>query len=379
MIQFKEPDFAQLIQAIQTAVLGFTELQKFSTAKLEAALSATVSKIHGTSSDSRENAHFSFKTKILFHETQTQRPPIGTSLIFGAQSSPLLRLIPVLHALKNRCSLVFLCSPHQHLKYEQLLSVLIQNGIPEKSVVLISTQDPESLETLIAHPSLKAIHFEGYHYEGAFLKTLNLPVFKKRIRIHLGGRNPVIFTHDAPYEVLPEFLAVALDNSYLAEHSFNRWFVQDKNYSDFVKQIEILLPKVPTLSLEKNAAYDRVVQAQNAALLKENNWKLGTVNLNTDFNNCSPWQQQEVLGPILTITRFKNTAEAIKFANTTNYASGAAVFTGSIEKSMDLAQQLSMPHRFSQIVPDMGAVPLVTGLSDTGFGQNMADKDFFVF
>ena len=107
--------------------------------------------------------------------------------------------------------------------------------------------------------------------------------------------------------------------------------------------------------------------------------KLGTVNLNTDFNNCSPWQQQEILGPILTITRFKNTAEAIKFANTTNYASGAAVFTGSIEKSMDLAQQLSMPHRFSQKVPDMGAVPLVTGLSDTGFGQNMADKDFFVF
>ena len=379
MIQFKSPDFSQLIQAIQTAVLGFSELQKFSTAKLEMALSTTVSKIQGTSTDPRENAHFAFKTKALFQEAQSQRPPIGASLIFGTHSSLLLRLVPVLHALKNRCSLVFLCSPEQHVNYEKLLTQLIQNGIPEKSVVLVSTQDPEALETLIAHPSLKAIHFESHHYEGAFLKTLNLPVFKKRIRIHLGGRNPVIFTHDAPYEVLPEFLAVALDNSYLAEHSFNRWFVQDKNYSDFVKQIEILLPKVPTLSLEKNAAYDRVVQTQNAALLKENNWKLGTVNLNTDFNNCSPWQQQEILGPILTITRFKNTAEAIKFANTTNYASGAAVFTGSIEKSMDLAQQLSMPHRFSQKVPDMGAVPLVTGLSDTGFGQNMADKDFFVF
>jgi acyl-CoA reductase-like NAD-dependent aldehyde dehydrogenase len=208
---------------------------------------------------------------------------------------------------------------------------------------------------------------------------LNLPIFQKRIRIHLGGRNPMIFTHDAPLESLPELLAMALDSSYLAEHSFNRWFVQDKNFADFVKQIEITFPKIPVPKQEDNTFYEGVIQNQNASLFKEKNWQLGPINVNTDFNNCSPWQQQEVLGPILTITRFKNTAEAIKFANTTNYASGAAVFTGSVEKSMDIAQQLSMPHRFSQIAPDMGAIPLIAGLSNTGFGQTIANKDFFVF
>lgn len=379
MIHFKNPDFSQLIQAIQTTVLGFTELQKFSTSKLETALASSVNEVQGTSKDPRENTHFAFKTKALLQDTRLQRPPLGTSLIFGSSSSYLLRLIPALHALINRCSLVFLCNPDQHDNYEKILSRLVQNGIPEKSIVLVSTQDPELLETLIAHPSLKAIHFEGRHYEGAFLKNLTLPVFQKRIRIQLGGRNPVIFTHDAPLELLPELLSVALDNSYLAEHSFNRWFVQDKNYAAFISQLELALPNMTVPSLQTTSTYEHALQAQNSSLFKEKNWQLGSVNINTDFNNCSPWQQQEVLGPTLTVTRFKNTAEAIKFANTTNYASGAAVFTGSLEKSMDLAQQLTMTHRFSQMVPDMGALPVVEGLSGSGFGQSYAAKDFFVF
>ncbi len=379
MIQFKTPDFSQLIQAIQTAVQGFTDLQKFSSVKLRTALTDFATDIQSTSSDSRETAHFAFKTKALFQDTLPQRPPLGASLIYGSSSSPLLRLIPLLHALKNRCSVVFLSNPDQHEIYEQLISRLIQKGIPEKSVALISTQDVESLETLVMHPSLKAIRFEGRHYEGAFLKVLNLPIFKKRIRVHLGGRNPVIFTHDAPLDSLKELLALALDNSYLAEHSFNRWFVHEKNFSEFVKQLELQIAKFPAPKIESDAVYNQVVQTQNFSLLKEKNWQQGSIHFNSDFNNCSPWHQQEVLGPVLTITRFKTTAEAIKFANTTNYASAAAVFTGSLDKSMEIAQQLTMPHRFSQIVPDMGALPIISGLSETGFGQTLADKDFFVF
>jgi acyl-CoA reductase-like NAD-dependent aldehyde dehydrogenase len=379
MIHFKEPDFVQLIQAIQSAVLGYTDLQKFSTTKLETAVAGAMSELRDSSADSRENTHFAFKSKTLIEAPLSQRPSVGASLIYGTQSSPLLRLIPVFHALKNRCSVVFLCSPDQHEKYEKLLSCLILKGVPEKSIILLSTQAPESLETLVTHPSLKAIYFEGRHYEGAFLKNLSLPVFQKRIRVHLGGRNPVIFTHDAPLEIIPDLFDLALNSSYLAEHSFNRWFVQDKNYSEFVKQLEPLVQKISQKPNQHSATFERVLQTQNSSLFKEKNWQLGAVNINADFNNCSPWQQQEVLGEVLTITRFKNTAEAVKFANTTSYASGAAVFTGSIEKSMEISQQLTMPHRFSQVVPDMGGLPLTLGLSETGFGQNIADKDFFVF
>ena len=379
MISLQNPDFSQLISAIQSVAQGYSDLQKFSSNKLQTALADSVAAIQGTSGDSRENAHFSFRMKTLFEQNQLSRPALGASLIYGSRSSPLLRLIPVLHALNNRCSVIFLCSSSMHATYEKLFSQMIEKGVPEKSLALISTQDSELLETLITHPSLKAIHFNSHFYEGAFLKTLPLPLFKKRIRIHLGGRNPVIFTHDAPREAIEELLVRALDTTYLAEHSFNRWFVQDKNYSEFVKHVEDLLPSILSKKAETDSQYDRAVQRQNESLFKEKNWKSGGVNLNPDFNNCSPWQQQEVLGSLLTITRFKNTGEAVKFANTTNYASGAAVFSASIDKSMEIAKQLIMPHHFSQIVPDMGALPLISGLSETGFGQNIADKDFFVF
>jgi hypothetical protein len=380
MISFKNPDFSQLVSAIQSVVQGFTELQKVSSSKLETGLSGTINQLQGASGDGRENTHFASKTKPLLQDSPSPRPPLGASLIYGTRSSHLLRLIPVLYAIKNRCAVVFLCSTSQHELYEKLLDNFLQNGIPEKSFALISTHDPEILETLIAHPSLKTIHFNGHFYEGAFLKTIPLPIFKKRIRIQLGGRNPVIFTHDAPFDSLKDILEVALNTTYLAEHTFNRWFVQDKIYPDFIKAVEgHLTNRVLHKEHGNDMQYMHAVELQNQSLLREKNWIREPILFNPDFNNCSPWQQQEVLDSLLTITRYKTTSEAIKFANTTNYASGAAVFSGHLEKSMEIANQLNMPHRFPQIVPDMGVLATISGLTETGVGQQFSDHDFFVF
>lgn len=146
-----------------------------------------------------------------------------------------------------------------------------------------------------------------------------------------------------------------------------------------MKHVEELLPQIHLKKSSTNLTFQTALQKQNQGLLKEKNWKSGNIFYNLDFNNCSPWQQQEVLGNTLTITRFKNTAEAIKFANTTNYASAAGIFSGNLEKSMEISQQLIMPHHFSQTIPDMGALSEVRGLSETGFGQSICDKVFFVY
>lgn len=379
MLSNKNADFSQIISSVQNLVQGFGEIQKMSQTKLLSALSETASKLTGSSRENRENTHFQLKVQQLLQDMSAQRPALGTTLIYGSRSSHLLRLIPVFHALKSRCAVLFFCDIHEFEVYEKLLSLFIAQGLPEQSLILVATEDPEALETLVLHPSLKSLHFNGHFYEGAFLKSLALPLFKKRIRIHLGGRNPVIFTHDAPLDLIPELLNVALDSDYLAEHSFNRWFVQEKNYADFVKHVEELLPQVLLKKSPTNLSFQSALQKQNQGLLKEKNWKSGNIFYNLDFNNCSPWQQQEVLGNILTITRFKNTAEAIKFSNTTHYASAAGVFSGSLEKSMEISQQLIMPHHFSQTIPDMGALSEVRGLSETGFGQNVSDKDFFIY
>jgi acyl-CoA reductase-like NAD-dependent aldehyde dehydrogenase len=348
MTQLKNPEFSDLILAIQSTVQGFSEIQKISKSQLDSALIKFVDDVQANSlPQSPEVAHFLKKSASLLAEPIT-RPSMGPCLIYGSRSSPLLRVLTALYALKSRCSVVFLCNVSLYETYLQLFEKLIHHGLPEKAISLVCTSDQECLETLISHPSLKAIHFNGHQYEGAFLKNLTLPVFKKRIRVHLGGRNPVIFMHDAPLENLQELISTALNTTYLAEHQFNRWFVQEKNFTAFTKAI--------------------------ADLLSVQNQK---VEFHPDFNNCSPLHQQEMLGPALTVTRFKNSSEAIKFANTTNYASAGAVFSGNFEKSQEIANQLTMPHRFAQQTPDMGAVDVIRGLSETGFGQDKSDPHFF--
>ncbi len=378
MISLRNSDFSKVIQAIQTVVQGSSDIQKIATAQLNAALADFVHSAQSHNSNVREQKHFLTQSNLMLNEPLA-RPGIGPTLIYGSRSSPLLRLLPVLYALKNRCPVVFLCNPSLHDAYQGFFELLVQKGIPDKALSLVSTVDKEALETLIAHPSLKAIYFNGHLYEGEFLKSMPLPVFQKRIRIHLGGRNPIIFTHDAELEKLRDLLTIALDTTYLAEHSFNRWFVQEKNFAAFVKVTEDLLPQIPVLSLAPDLQYEQALNVQNQTLLKEKNWKISGRPFNPDFNNCSSWQQTEVLGSLLTITRFKNVAEAVKFANTTQYASAGVVFSSTAEKAKEIASQLIMPHRFSQEIPDMGLLARTSGLSESGFGLEQSNKDFFVF
>lgn len=379
-------DFLQTIQAIQSVSQGFQDYKKTPAAKIHAAIERYLTWIQEQQDSSlftaREKAVFASKTqKILTSNRFTL--PVGPSLIYGSRSSPLLRMISVLHALSQQCTVFFLCNSFLADTYLLLFEKLAECGFPSSALCLLTTKDPESLETLVSHPSLKAIHFMGHAYEGEFLKKNPLPLFQKRIKIHFGSKNPVIFTHDADLSRLQTMLHESLQTHFYSEHQFNRWFVQEKNYSTFVESIEKLLPLAAeslTNTFSADVDYLENLQRQNTSLMKEKNWKTSAVTnflFNPDFNNCSPWHQQETLGSLLTITRYKNSSEAIKFANTTQYACASAVFASTAEKAKDISSQLIMPHHYMNVIPDLENSDALLGLPGCGFGNEVSDEQFF--
>lgn len=378
-------DFSIVIEAIQTVARAELDLKKLSSTKLDNAFISFFEKIKNSRNlfSEKEWSHFLRKFESLTTTPSGSRPPLGPGLVYGSRSSPLLRFFPVLQALKSRCSVVFLCSPATANVYVDFLKMLFEAGIPVQCVALVTSQNTEALETLVLHPSLKFIYFTGHGYEGQFLKNLNLPLFEKIIKIHFGGKNPVIFSHDAHLEALEELLRLSLDTSYLAEHRFHRWFVHDKTYNLFIDKLNALYPNILDsldLSFTKDPLYLQNLEKQNHSLLKEKNWqslRSPYVYSNHDFNNCSQWQQQETLGPVLTVTRYKTMSEAVKFANTTLFASACAVFTSDEKKSMDVSNQLIMPHSFNNQLPDMGTIDAPLGSVGCGFGLEYLDKKFF--
>lgn len=393
-------DFLTVIKAIQNVSQGFQDTKKVSAQKISAALDKFIQEIqslyatHPTVAlaadqkmifSQKELHHFFRRTTALLESPQKTRPPLGPCFIYGSQSSPLLRLLPVLSALQSGCTVVFLTQASSAPLYISFFERLIACGIPETALALLTTTDSEPLETLILHPSVRALHFQGHEYEGEFLKKIRLPLYEKKIKIHLGGKNPVIFTHDADLKDLKELLIAGYESNYLAEHRFNRWFVQEKNYSLFAEKIMSLdlelseyFSQHPVSPFAESAA----VKTQSESLLKEKNWKTlphSQLPINFDFNNCSPWHQKEAIGSFLTITRFKNTAEVLKFANTTAYASACAVFAGTDEKAEEIARQLTMPHSFINSAPDIGTIDAPLGLVGCGFGNEISDQQFFNF
>ncbi len=393
-------DFSTTISAIQSVSHGFHDLKTVPLVKRQVWLQTALSRIQNDFFPSHlsffekrgafrelllaEQKCFLKKVENLLTQNGTALP-FGPCLIYGSRSSPLARLWPVLQALQSGCSVVFLVNADLQEMYLALVKILIDSGYPPTSLALLTTNDAESLETLVQHPSLKGIYFRGHNYEGAFLTKTPLPLFQKRLKIHWGGKNPVIFTYDAALDTMESWLQRSFDIHHLAEHRFHRWFVQEKNYASFIEKVQSLLPTITERIAQQahtDTTYSQALQTQNTSLFKEKNWKTlenGNVSINFDFNNCSPWHQQETLGLNLTITRYKNSAEAFKFSNTTNYASTGCVFAGQVEKAQELGKQLTMPHIFANQIPDLIELIDIRGLVGCGLGFEITDKDFFTF
>lgn len=326
--------------------------------------------------------------KIRCKEDEPARLPIGPVLVYGSWSSPLLRFSEkVITALTLGNTVILHCDNEQKEIYD-FFATLALGRFPEHSLAVIATGDKEVIDVLYSHPAIRGINFSGHSYEGEFFKNLPKDV-RKKYKAHFGGRNPVIFLYDAQLENLEDLVQQSLEFHYLGEMRFNRWFVQEKIYADFVDRVCGIFEKLNvTTNGIPNSRYAEEMQRQLSSLRTEKNWHnqldsgfaasgFAQNALSPDFNNCSQWQQQEVLGPYLTITRFKNSAEAIKFANTTFYANAAVVFSAELEKAREVAQQLTMPLVTCNRIPQRFWDKPLNSFYESGWGCDNIDMDFF--
>lgn len=323
--------------------------------------------------------------RLLLSALQTQLAdaktlrPLGPVLVYGSWSSPLLRWTQtVMTALCLGNSVLVLASPTASPLYARLQQLTVTAGYAKDLISVLSSEDSDVLELLVSHPTFRAAHVHAHTHEASFIKSARTDD-GKRFKISWGGRNPVIFLQDAPLDDLNDLALRALSPHFLGESRFSRWFVQEKNYAEFAQKLDAVLRALTPADLGylKDPNYMKVFEAQKPKLLKERNWlQLSTCLASLDFNNCSPYQQQEVVGPVLTVTRFKNAPEAIKFANTTRFADQAAVFSASFEKAIDVAAQLQMPHVYVNRLP-WDSIDPRNGTFESGVGQEIRDWDFF--
>lgn len=393
-------DFAQLIQSIQflnknsltvsRSVKNYSQdMSEFISALRENA-SALKALYVSTLGYSEQQAEIDLNESLRYIENLPESTsfdprhsiPVGLIAVYGTWSSPLYRFaVSVLPALLQENSVLLFCEPEVSQIYSQI-AVLLKPALGEKRVAVLPMTDQEVIEILLDHPSINAVTGQMHLYESSFFRGRPL-VPEKLYSLHFGAHNPVLVMNDADINILEAPLRLSLQYHTRSELRFNRWFVQEKVYPEFMNMVTAFLEKAKAEDWGRPLvkSYRAALHVQNKELASSKHWLLEKsedgLNICADFSNCSSLHQTELLAPIATITRFKNGPEATKFAGTTNFANATSIFTESRDKYTELAGLQKTALVYHNMIPQAFDISLFAGGRHTALvtaGSVFAEK-----
>ena len=239
-------------------------------------------------------------------------------------------------------------------------------GMPAGVLNIIHGLGPKAGQAIVEHPKIKAVSFTGGTKTGEHIARVAAPMFKK-LSLELGGKNPNIIFADCNFDdMMVNTLRSSFSNNGQICLCGSRIYVERSIYEKFkeelVKRTQFLKVGDPFSSitdlgalsskghLEKIKSYLALAEVEGGTILCGGD----TVEVKGEFeggyflrpavieglpSDCRT-NQEEIFGPVVTITPFDTEEEAIKLANGTDYGLSATVWTKDIQKAQRLAERI---------------------------------------
>ncbi len=247
-----------------------------------------------------------------------------------------------------------------------LSKVCIEVGLPKGVLNIVHGYGHKVGNALSESNDVPVISFTGGTKTGETIARIAAPKFKK-LSLELGGKNPCIIFDDADYDkVLDTTVRSAFANQGQICLCSSRIFVQDKMYEkfkrDFVHRVKALKVGNPNENgtdqgalvskshMEKVLGYIDLAKEEGGTVLcggKQvdlseqglNGWFVEPTLIEGLSYDCRT-NQEEIFGPVATITPFKTEEEVLMYANSTEYGLAATLWTSNLSRAHRMANEL---------------------------------------
>jgi aminomuconate-semialdehyde/2-hydroxymuconate-6-semialdehyde dehydrogenase len=297
----------------------------------------------------------------------TLRKPIGVVGCISPWNLPLYlfswKIAPALAA--GNC---VVAKPSEITPYTAYLlgEVCNEAGMPPGVLNIVHGLGGSAGDAIVQHPKVKAISFTGGTATGEYIARTAAPKFKK-LSLELGGKNPNIIFDDCDYD---DMLSTTLRSSFANQGQIclcgSRIFVQrgiyDKFKKDFVEKVSrtkvsnptdpkaILGAVVSKPHMEKVLSYVELAKEEGGTVLTggervrldapyQNGYYLRPTVIEGLHYQCRT-NQEEIFGPVVTITPFDTEEEVLEMANSTQYGLSATLWTSDLKRAHKMANEI---------------------------------------
>jgi aldehyde dehydrogenase (NAD+)/betaine-aldehyde dehydrogenase len=332
--------------------------------------------------------------------TYTLREPVGVVGAIIPWNYPLMMAAwKVAPALATGCTMILKPASATPLTAVRLGELALEAGIPAGVLNVVTGPGDEVGEAMARHPGIDKVAFTGETVTGRRIAAAAAETLK-RVSLELGGKSPNLVFADADLEA-------AVNGSlwgiyYSAGQSCearSRLLVQDSIYDAFA---EAFAAKAAALRvgdpLGETTQVGSLISREHATRVRglidgglaEGGVLLAGGDLDGELAEGldaaafvkptviggvdNAWQvaQEEIFGPVVTLTSFVDEAEALRLANDVRYGLAATVWTGDTARGHRLGQRIRS-----------GAVSINTpfvafpgipfgGFKDSGYGREQS-------
>jgi aminomuconate-semialdehyde/2-hydroxymuconate-6-semialdehyde dehydrogenase len=247
-----------------------------------------------------------------------------------------------------------------------LSQVCDEVGLPAGVLNIVHGLGSEVGQAMVEHPGIKAISFTGGTATGKKIAATAAPMFKK-LSLELGGKNPTIVFNDCNFDdTIQNVVRSSFSNQGEICLCGSRIFIEKKLYEQFkaafiekVNQLTVGDPNDSSTNIgaivskqhfNKILGYIDLAKQEGGVVLCggyavkpqgrcANGYFIAPTVIENLPHTCRT-QQEEIFGPVVTLSPFSSEEELVEMANSVTYGLACSVWTSNISKASRMAKAI---------------------------------------